>query len=71
MGSIPIEIQRRVEQRWAARFPQQPPSSKPPEKHQFVDQGASGKSKTEARGEGVIAPVERSGTPSPHRPCFG
>jgi hypothetical protein len=50
MGSIPIDIQRRFEQRWAAKFLQQPPSSKPPEKHQLADQGASGKSKLRRAG---------------------
>jgi hypothetical protein len=72
MGSIPVDIQRRFEQRWAAKFLQQPPSSKPLEKNQLADQGASGKSKTERAGNSqrVLPPVEVLDA-SPHRPCFG
>jgi hypothetical protein len=37
MSSIPLDLQRRFEQRWAARFRPKPPNA--PEKHQFERQG--------------------------------
>jgi hypothetical protein len=37
MASIPLDLQRRFERRWAARFRPKPP--KEPEKHQLERQG--------------------------------
>jgi hypothetical protein len=37
MSSIPLDLQRRFEQRWAARFLPKPPNQ--PEKHQLERQG--------------------------------
>jgi hypothetical protein len=51
MVSIPLDLQRRFEQRWAARFRPKLPNA--PEKHQFERQGrqpvppSKGKRKTD------------------------
>lgn len=37
MSNIPLDLQRRFEQRWAARFRPKPPNA--PEKRQFERQG--------------------------------
>jgi hypothetical protein len=41
MTSIPLDLQRRFEQRWAARFRPKPPNQ--PEKYQLERQPALGK----------------------------